>query len=86
MKELEIKELTRLHKKYIAAKINHNTTLSALIGKLSEITGKEIQYNEFESDGLGVCAGYGNTYMNMNDAVALIREKGTIDENDFTYL
>lgn len=86
MKEIEIKEIRVIHKKYIAAKRKHQNFLSLLIEKIADVTGKEIQYNEFESDGLGVCAGSGDTYMSMNDAVALIKEKGTIDEDDFTYL
>jgi hypothetical protein len=86
MKEAEIKEIKALHKKYINAKRKYQSNLGILIEKLAEVTGKEINYNEFESDGLGICAGGGDTYMSMHDAIALIKEKGTINEDDFTYL
>lgn len=88
MKENEIKALIKLHKKYSIAKQKHMKALDMLIDELKEVTGKDIQYNEFTGDGLGVVAGdcSVHTYMSFWDAIELIKKNGTIDEDDFTYL
>lgn len=87
MKEKEIKELKSMYKKYIAYKSKQYKFLDSFIEKLSEVTGKEIVFNEFESDGLGVAVDNGNnTYMSIHDAFALIKENGTIEDDDFSYL
>lgn len=88
MKEKEIKQLKVLFEKYLTQKYKHESALGSVINKLQEVTGKEIQFNEFPGDGLGVVAGDSSvsTYMSFKDAVSLIKEKGTIDESDFTYL
>lgn len=88
MKEQEIKRLIKLHKDYIKSKSKHDTSLGILITNLAEVTGKEIQYNEFVDDGLGICVGGHNaeSYMDFTSALTLICKKGTIDEDDFTFM
>lgn len=88
MKDKEIKQLESLYKKYSSQKQKTELALSSLMKRLEEVTGKEIQHTEFPGDGLGVVAGDSSihTYMSFFDALSIIREKGTIDYDEFTYL
>lgn len=81
-------KIRKLNAAYNRAYNKMQSKLGDLIKGLEEVTGKEIQYNHFAGDGLGVVVGesYVNNYMGIEDAIGLIENKGTIDEDDFTYL
>ena len=88
MKEKEIKQLERLYEKYADAISKHEIALGTLMNKLQEVVGKEMQHSEFPGDGLGVVVGDSSihNYMAFFDALSIIKEKGTLDENEFTYM
>lgn len=88
MKEKEIKQLEILHKKYLSALSKHEIALGILMNKLQDVVGKEMQYSEFPGDGLGVVVGDSSihNYMSFWDAISIIRDKGTLNENEFTYM
>jgi hypothetical protein len=82
------KKIIGLNNAYSKAYYNMQSKLDSLIKGLEEVTGKEIQYNHFPDDDLGVVAGdtSRSNYMHITDAIEHIKNKGTIDEDDFTYL
>jgi hypothetical protein len=80
--------LIRLNKALARTRNEYNTALGALLSKIQEFHPDDIIVgNDFPGDGLGIAIGeHETTYMGVNVAIAIIRERGQISKDDPTYL
>jgi hypothetical protein len=87
-----MKPITSLRKKLKAinkTRAAYETAIARLVIELQDMSGLELEYNDFADDGLGITVSGAThpTYMGIGDLLDVIEEKGTFNEEDiFTYL
>lgn len=75
-------KLKRLNQKLDKARGKYDSALGALHAELEDLSGLELESNDFPGDGLGIGIRDCHTYMPFDDLLKVIEEKGTFSEDD----
>lgn len=75
-------KLKKLNERLDKARMKYEAALGELLWELEQVSGIEVDYNDFPGDGLGIGVKGCKCYMPFDHLLLVIEEKGTFEATD----